>query len=214
MVVEGNVDVFGADALDRIAAISFHTVAGACETDRALDIEGQQIAGARVLVLLYRVTNFRSRIRPASAAGGCGSPWPGWSGLLRDMLSAPALTPQQFNPRHQLRRSGLAQACRMGTAVHQTLHSKLPIAPHPLGRRLRAESALGCRRTPNPTRLPTQHCTTTLDHAPSDVHDGAWSIYLTLRRNSLPVTISFSVLGQMDNNLYDTPYPGSHSTPR
>lgn len=53
LVVDGHMDVLGADAFDRVAAVAGDAMAGAGDTHQALDIEVQQVPRVVVLQPLY-----------------------------------------------------------------------------------------------------------------------------------------------------------------
>ncbi len=84
-------------------------------------------------------------------------------------------------------------------AVLETVQALLAITPDPLGRALPAKPVLGCRLA---QAQPALHNRFAKNLSTVNRQTGMMVIvHLTSRENRLLDTISFSVLGQMDNNL-------------
>ena len=146
VVVDGDVEELGADALDAVAAVAGDAVGRALDAYQALDIEVQQAAWDIVLVAhdgwLRLDVAYPVEPQPAQDTADGGRPD---LEFLCDPEPRPALAAQRFHADHKL--AGFTARAAMGAArsVPESGQAFQPVAPDPLGHGLPAEPALGCR---------------------------------------------------------------------
>lgn len=141
MVVDGQVDVFPADAPVPVRAVAGHTVARGTDSPQLLDVQMQQLAGPGVLVAVLRQRRFQfgQAMQPGTAQQpGDGAGRHGQS--LGDLAIGPARATLLQHLRHDGRRRGMGAGLRPGAAVNQTRRAFLPVSLEPLVGRAHAHA--------------------------------------------------------------------------
>ncbi len=147
VVVDGDMHVLPARAMDAAATVAGDAATDGLETSDLLDVEVEEIAGSGMFV----THDGRSRFQIANAAeveaaqdaadGGATE-----SGGQRDAQPGPALATQPFHQVPLLGRTTTRRAQRTGRSILQAQTSLLLITPDPLGCGFGADFELGCSR--------------------------------------------------------------------
>ena len=144
VIVDGDVQELGPDALDPVPAIAGDAVRWPLDFDQALDIEVQQIAGRRMFVAIGRQLRLQIadavELKPAQDAAH--RRWPQLE-FLRDANPGPAQPTQRFHLSDPFLRRLARAPMWPGRTVSQSRGAIHPISPNPLGCTLPAELELG-----------------------------------------------------------------------
>ena len=147
MVVNGDMHVLPAGAMDAAAAVAGDATTDGLETSDLLDIEVEQVARSRMFIThdgrrRFKIAN-AAEVKSAqdTADGGTAS-----SEGERDAESGPALAAQPFDQVDLLRRATQRRAQRTGRSIQQTRTPLLLKTADPLGCGFSGDFELGCSR--------------------------------------------------------------------
>jgi len=147
VVVDGDMHVLPAGAMDAAATVAGDATTYGLETSDLFDVEVKQIAGGSMLVAQdgsgrFQIAN-ATEVESAQDAADGGTTQPGGQS---DAQSGPALAAQSLDQVHALGRATTRRTQRTGRPILQAGTSLLLITPNPLASGFGGDLELGCSR--------------------------------------------------------------------